>query len=65
MGKLDARWKNGYIMGYGKSSNEYYLFDEDSKNMTMARSVQRVPLGRRWKAEGLENMTQRSTKWVR
>ena len=31
LGKLDARWKYGYIMGYGKSSNEYYIFEEDRR----------------------------------
>ena len=50
MGKLDARWKHGYIMGYGESFSEYYIFDEDPKKMTMARSVQRVPPDRRWNA---------------
>jgi len=55
MGKLDARWKYGYTMGYGKSSNEYHIFEE-AKEMTMARSVQRVPLDSRWKAQGLEGM---------
>ena len=56
MGKLDARWKHGYIMGYGKSSNEYYIFEEEAKKLTLARSVQRVPLDSRWKAQGLESM---------
>ena len=56
MGKLDARWKHGYIMGYGKTSNEYCIFGIESKKMTMARSAQRVPPDERWKAEGFENM---------
>ena len=56
MGKLDARWKYGYIMGYGKSSNEYYIFEEDTKKMTMARRVQRVPSDNRWEAQGFEGM---------
>ena len=56
MGKLDAKWKHGHIMGYGKSSNEYYVFDEESKKMVMARSVQRVPFDLRWEADGLESM---------
>ena len=43
-------------MGYGKSSNEYYVSDEESTNMVMARSVQRVPFDLRWKADGLESM---------
>ena len=43
MGKLDAKWKHGCIMGYGKSSNEYYVFCEESRKMIMAMSVQRVP----------------------
>jgi hypothetical protein len=40
MGKLDTRWKYGYVMGYGKSSNEYCIFGEEAKTMTMARRVQ-------------------------
>ena len=44
MGKLDARWKHGYIFGRSKSSNGYYIFGEAGKKMKMARGAQRVPL---------------------
>ena len=54
LGKLDARWAYGYIMGYSKSSNEYYVFEEVKQKVTKVRSVQRVPADQRWKPEGLE-----------
>ena len=54
MGKLDPRWAYGYIMGYSKSSNEYYVFEEVKQKVTKVRSVQRVPADQRWKPEGLE-----------
>ena len=56
MGKLDARWLHGFVKGYSKSSNEYYIFEEGKKKMTLAKSVQRVPAEQRWKPEGLEGM---------
>ena len=56
MAKLDPRWLNGYVTGYSKSSNEYYVFDENSQKMVLAKSVQRVPQEQRWKPEGLEGM---------
>jgi hypothetical protein len=56
MEELDARWKHGYVFGYGKTSNEYYIYEEQSKKMIMARSVQRVPADQRWNAEGLQAM---------
>ena len=49
LGKLDSRWSHGYIIGYSKSSNEYYVYEEDKKNVTKVRSVQRVPPDQRWK----------------
>ena len=56
MGKLDARWKHGYVMGYGKTSNEYYIYDAEDTKMLMAKSVQRVPAEQRWNADGLQSM---------
>ena len=52
--KLDPRWANGYIMGYSKSSNEYYIFEETAKKLIRVKSVQRVPEDKRWKPEGLQ-----------
>ena len=50
MAKLDPRWLNGYVTGYSKSSNEYYIFDENSKKMVLAKSVQRVPADKKVEA---------------
>ena len=51
---MDSRWSHGYIIGYSKSSNEYYVYEEEQKKATKVRSVQRVPPDQRWKPEGLE-----------
>ena len=56
MGQIDANRKRGYIVGYVMNSDEYCSCDEESTKMVLARSMQRVPLDQRWKAEGLENM---------
>jgi len=56
LGKLDPRWLYGFVTGYSKSSNEYYIFDEKNQKMTLAKSIQRAPAEQRWKPEGLQAM---------
>ena len=57
LGKLDSRWLHGFIVGYSKSSNEYYVYEETKQKVIKAKSVQRVPIEQRWKPEGLEAMS--------
>jgi hypothetical protein len=48
-GSLDARWLHGIILGYSRTSHEYWVWYE--KGPLMVRSIQRVPLNVRWNAD--------------
>ena len=47
-GSLDARWLHGVVLGYSKTSHEYWIWRD--KGPLLVRSVQRVPLGVQWDA---------------
>ena len=50
-GSLAARWLHGVVLGYSRSSHEYWVWYE--KGPLLVRSIQRVPLNVRWNAEQL------------
>ncbi len=55
--KLQRRWKQWYILGYSRTSNDYRLITEEGLRVVMARSVQRVMPSERWRPAVLEGIT--------
>ena len=53
-GKLAERWRRGLFIGFARSSNEYYLWDETT--VVKARATQRMRRELRWPKDGLENV---------
>ncbi len=53
-GKLAARWRHGILLGYSMNSPEYWVYDDG--RALLVRSVQRVPLSDRWRADKLAEM---------
>ena len=51
-GALDARTKEGVVLGYGTVSNSYCVFVDNA--VRYCRSIQRMPLSRRWVAASVE-----------
>ncbi len=51
-GSLDARWLHGVVLGYSRTSHEYWVFYDD--RAMMVRSIQRVLLNVRWDVAKIE-----------
>ena len=53
-GALDARAKQGVVLGYGAMSHSYCVYVDGA--VRYARSIQRMPLSQRWSADLLEGV---------
>ena len=54
--KLDPLWEHGVVLGYSRTSAEYFVYSDIENKVIRARSLQRVPEDRRWSVEHVEKM---------
>ena len=50
-GKLGNRWPYGIMLGYSRTSYEYWIWD--GQRVVKVRDVQRLPMNRRWDMEAV------------
>ena len=54
-GKLDARWSEGVMLGYGSKSPSYWIGDADG--VRLVRSVKRLPTAYQWNKAKIEDLS--------
>ena len=55
--KLQPYWRHGYVLGYSRNSPDYAVLNEETGVVKVARSIQKIPRGERWRVQALENLT--------